>query len=737
MYKSNSKITFKPIKTQVEIAPPPEEKNEPVAVEGPAAEAETAAADPGAGTGGDDLPEVVGGGIDRSLFPMAFTSDSQEKQAREKVKNSDQSATKGRGGGTRGRGARGGGTRGVGTRGGGARGGGAGGARGFSLGPVGATSQKNNNDGIAPKSSALPSLFSIDTSSHGAAVSAAAVDTDAAEKKADADADAIELQEDISDINADIRSMLPMSFSANTKKEANFERTATNANRGQGQGGGRGGWRGHGGDGSGFGGGRGRGNSTGQGNGWNGNQGGWNGYQGGWNGNQGGWNGNQGGWNGNQGGWNGNQGGWNGNQGGWNGGQGGGGERGGWNSNFLPSTQALHTTPGNTPAERNRSVFEVYTGLTDEFRCEICDVACTSESTLKTHQEGRKHLKNVELIGEGGTAIKSTKREKRACRIQSELDKMEQPLIGLDYITEYQKEDPKVEARYICSLCESKMDPRNLVNHLIGFKHRYQYMKIVDPFRAQRCADSTKKRSENVEAAAEQARQIEMMEGRKPILVKVELDAFYNPNMDQEVKALKAKLERQLAVAQKAEQDAKRQLAKRSMEEHRGGPPYKKIAGQGISQLQKLCDSLVGLGANIVVTEKDAQIALQISNMLSQALLTHRIAAKTTSSSSVPGTTTTTPTPAAAATAAATPPVQQTTNMYSSNPNSYAMNQFAGYGAYGAAPYSNTGYGAYGTYQGQTTPAYQAGAGMYAGYTPPGTTYQQTTTAYQPAATYQ
>ena len=47
--------------------------------------------------------------------------------------------------------------------------------------------------------------------------------------------------------------------------------------------------------------------------------------------------------------------------------------------------------------------------------------------------------------------------------------------LGLDYMTEYQKLDPSEEPRFVCDLCSSKMDPRQVVAHVTGSKHRMRY----------------------------------------------------------------------------------------------------------------------------------------------------------------------------------------------------------------------------------------------------------------------
>jgi len=47
---------------------------------------------------------------------------------------------------------------------------------------------------------------------------------------------------------------------------------------------------------------------------------------------------------------------------------------------------------------------------------------------------------------------------------------------GLDYMTEYQMEDPNSDPCYICDLCQSKMDMRQVISHVIGIRHRHKYL---------------------------------------------------------------------------------------------------------------------------------------------------------------------------------------------------------------------------------------------------------------------
>ena len=48
-------------------------------------------------------------------------------------------------------------------------------------------------------------------------------------------------------------------------------------------------------------------------------------------------------------------------------------------------------------------------------------------------------------------------------------------ILGLDYMTEFQVEDSTIEPRYICDLCQCKMDMRQIIPHVTGIRHRQKY----------------------------------------------------------------------------------------------------------------------------------------------------------------------------------------------------------------------------------------------------------------------
>ena len=50
---------------------------------------------------------------------------------------------------------------------------------------------------------------------------------------------------------------------------------------------------------------------------------------------------------------------------------------------------------------------------------------------------------------------------------------------GLEFITEFQKPDPKAACRYVCNLCEAKCDSSTILPHVIGVKHKLHYLVSI------------------------------------------------------------------------------------------------------------------------------------------------------------------------------------------------------------------------------------------------------------------
>ncbi|XP_078394807.1 uncharacterized protein LOC144678781 isoform X1 [Cetorhinus maximus] len=176
------------------------------------------------------------------------------------------------------------------------------------------------------------------------------------------------------------------------------------------------------------------------------------------------------------------------------------------------------------------------------FYCKICDVRCTSEMNLKMHFIGLKHKKNEETFknvsGSKGyyksTEVKTFNSAKRkvptidsqhvygSSLLEQHLRDagVQDPLIGLNYVIEYQTERSPDPA-FFCELCNCRGGFASFMSHLLGYKHRLNYMAKVYPDALQ--LDGAKlKQSELNALVKEKAEFIEKIDGRGN--VKVVLD---------------------------------------------------------------------------------------------------------------------------------------------------------------------------------------------------------------------
>ncbi|KAK6166241.1 hypothetical protein SNE40_022987 [Patella caerulea] len=140
--------------------------------------------------------------------------------------------------------------------------------------------------------------------------------------------------------------------------------------------------------------------------------------------------------------------------------------------------------PNNTPV-RERDLGPEDVGkkqFPNDFQCKLCDVKCTGPQSFQAHLSGAKHSFSVEnYCSSGKSTVKKTQIKLVTSQRKSltlELIKLvTEPIIGLEYITEFHKQDPKAIMTCVCNLCESKSDEHTVVSHLLGTKHRLNYMK--------------------------------------------------------------------------------------------------------------------------------------------------------------------------------------------------------------------------------------------------------------------
>ena len=61
---------------------------------------------------------------------------------------------------------------------------------------------------------------------------------------------------------------------------------------------------------------------------------------------------------------------------------------------------------------------------------------------------------------------------------------------GLQFIVEFQDDDPRVNPKYVCNLCEDILERRYVISHCFGKSHRYKYLVSNNVFLIQNIRDS-------------------------------------------------------------------------------------------------------------------------------------------------------------------------------------------------------------------------------------------------------
>ncbi|XP_014662564.1 PREDICTED: uncharacterized protein LOC106805481 isoform X2 [Priapulus caudatus] len=176
--------------------------------------------------------------------------------------------------------------------------------------------------------------------------------------------------------------------------------------------------------------------------------------------------------------------------------------------------------------------------------CQVCDVTCAGESDYKLHIAGVSHKQNVINRQKAGRHVGETSCDasvavageshatvpvamatssNTTCRIADVLDRFTcGPLIGLDFIDEYQHKNPDIEARYYCRCCNAKCDPRTMLPHLTGLRHRSQTLRDTRPDLYCLFRGASNKKSEQSLISEMFARQLEQENGRGRVCVVVE-----------------------------------------------------------------------------------------------------------------------------------------------------------------------------------------------------------------------
>ncbi|XP_065320220.1 uncharacterized protein LOC135927903 isoform X1 [Gordionus sp. m RMFG-2023] len=179
----------------------------------------------------------------------------------------------------------------------------------------------------------------------------------------------------------------------------------------------------------------------------------------------------------------------------------------------------------------------------NEFYCQLCDVRMNGTQSFEAHTKGTKHFKKMKRTKENNLAMaqlpclnfptlpeksgsnqNTTKslvnfpplEQKKIAEqpnMETKLSLIEQPLIGLQFVVEYYYEgDITSGPKYFCELCDKKCDMRTLEFHIIGYNHRWSYIKLKYTYYADEIREYGARKQDRTEAIEEYSTRIELEE---------------------------------------------------------------------------------------------------------------------------------------------------------------------------------------------------------------------------------
>ncbi|XP_076435366.1 uncharacterized protein LOC143275269 [Babylonia areolata] len=173
------------------------------------------------------------------------------------------------------------------------------------------------------------------------------------------------------------------------------------------------------------------------------------------------------------------------------------------------SSQQYEEPDSSTSFEEKKHDAEKSTEAEDESEvdynvspyCEVCELYLPTEQLLWRHMSGKKHLKALKALDSGKPLPKKVQ-ERRNGVSSSSTEGVSQfvnafasmtadePVVGLGFVVEMYNE---TEDLFVCELCDTKCNHNNMVLHIIGLRHRMNYLKTCDPDRYARLKKNQKR----------------------------------------------------------------------------------------------------------------------------------------------------------------------------------------------------------------------------------------------------
>ena len=124
------------------------------------------------------------------------------------------------------------------------------------------------------------------------------------------------------------------------------------------------------------------------------------------------------------------------------------------------------------------------------YYCSTCMIELNSEDTMVSHMKGVKHMKKQLAMDERnrnlGQPVKQAivpiknpepTKKKVPIKLCDKIKESSNPVVGLDYIKEFVAvSDSEMEPHYECSICDSQGQANGMFSHLMGQKHRQEFV---------------------------------------------------------------------------------------------------------------------------------------------------------------------------------------------------------------------------------------------------------------------
>jgi len=141
-------------------------------------------------------------------------------------------------------------------------------------------------------------------------------------------------------------------------------------------------------------------------------------------------------------------------------------------SDMMSQVDALHTK-----------------GCKKTFYCQICLLELNSEDTMMSHNRGSKHMKKLRELESKGLGVEQPifpirnplpTRKKVPSYLMDKIRENSNPVVGLDFVKEFVPvSNSEMEPHYECSLCDSQGQANGMFCHLMGQKHRRNFLNSL------------------------------------------------------------------------------------------------------------------------------------------------------------------------------------------------------------------------------------------------------------------